>query len=138
MREHIYISWLNYLGGFEYFLFTAEKEFDVDIEETGEVTINTFPAWPDSYGENADTIKKQVFRNTRNRIVVRSQHLSDGQVQALAFIRTSPLVQIIASRTDRRTVLVDTDSFRKYDEGEKLFTMEFSVSYTDPIQSQTV
>jgi hypothetical protein len=64
--------------------------------------------------------------------------LTDDQVQALSYIRTSPLVQIIESRINRRTVLVDTDSFKKYDEGEKLFTMEFSISYTDPIPSQTV
>jgi len=138
MTENIYISWLNYLGGLEYFLYTAQKEYDIDIEETGEVTTNIFPNWPESYGQNADTIKKQTFRNSRNRILVRSQHLTFDQVQELSAIRTSPLVQIIESRTNRRTVLVDVESFKVYDEGEKLYTMEFYVSFTDPIPSQSV
>src|SRR6185295_16696002 len=137
MIEEIYISWLNYLGGFEYFLFTAEKEHDIEIEDSGAVDINIFPEFPESYGINADTILKQTFRNSRNKIVVRSQLLSQEQVNALAYIKTSPCVQIIYSRTDRRTVLVDTDSFKKYDEGDKQYVMEFSISYTDPIPSQS-
>lgn len=138
MIEELYISWLNYLGGFEYFLFKAQKEYDIEIEEAGSVDINIFPEFPESYGINADTIRKQTFRNSRNKIIVRSGFLTLQQLNALAYIKTSPCVQIIYSRTDRRTVIVDTDSFKKYDEGEKQYIMEFSISYTDPIPSQAV
>lgn len=138
MIEELYISWLNYLGGFEYYLFKAHKEYDIEIEDAGTVDINMFPEWPASYGINGDTIRKQTFRNSRNKIIVRSDFLTLDQLNALAYIKTSPCVQIVYSRTDRRTVLVDTDSFKKYDEGEKLYTLEFSISYTDPIPSQSV
>jgi hypothetical protein len=138
MIVELYISWLNYLGGFEYFLFTAQKEYDVDIEDSRTVDINMFPEWPASYGITGDTIRKQTFRNSRNRIVVRSQLITLEQLNALAYIKTSPCVQIIYSRTDRRTVIVDTDSFKKYDEGDKQYILEFSISYTDPIPSQSV
>lgn len=136
--EPIYITWLNYLGGFEYFLFKAQKEYQVDIEETGQTKNNILPGWPDSYGAFADTIEKQTYRKTRNKIIVRSQHLNINQVNALSYIKSSPLVQIITSRTDRRTVIVDSDSFKKYDEGDNLFTFQFTLSYTDEIPSQTL
>lgn len=134
----IYLTWLNYLGGFEYFLFTAYKEFQVDIEDSGQTRQNIFPQWPNSYGINADTIDKTTYRTARNKIVVRSQHLTENQRDALKFIKTSPVVQIVTTRTDRRTVIVDTDSFRVYDEGDKTFTISFTISFTDNIPSQRV
>lgn len=134
--EPIYISWLNHLGGFEYFPFTGEKQNDVDILESGQVRQNIFPNWPNSYGQTADTIDKQTFTKAKNSIIVRSQHLTLNQLQAVSLIKISPVVQIINSRTDRRTVLVDKDSFKKYDESEKLFTFQFRLSYTDDIAVQ--
>jgi len=136
MRTLYYISWLNYLGGFEYFPFTAKKEFQVDVLEVGETRTNLFPGWPNSGGLNADTIDKQTFRNSKNAIIIRSQHLSLEQLEALSYIRTSPLVQVITSRLDRRTLLVDADSFKKYDEADKLYTLQFRVMFTDEIPSQ--
>lgn len=134
----IYLTWLNYLGGFEYFFFTAKKEFQIEIGETGTSQNNVLPNWPQSQGKTADTVNKQTYRISRNKIVVRSQHLTQNQLDALSYIKTSPLVQIVESRTDRRTVIVDTDSFKKYDEVEKLFTIQFTISYTDDIASQRV
>lgn len=136
--EPIYLTWLNYLGGFEYFLFTAKKDYNVSIENSGELTKNIMPSYPSSYGERADTIKKQTFRNSRNSIVVRSQHMSLDQLNSVMHIKTSPLVQIIYSRTDRRTVLVDTDSFMKYTENENLFSISFTIFFTDEIPSQRI
>lgn len=134
----IYITWLNNLGGFEYFFFTAKKEFQVEIGDTESTKVNVLPNWPQSYGKTADTLNKQTYRTSRNKIVVRSQHLTQNQLTALTGIKTSPLVQIVESRTDRRTVIVDTDSFKKYDEVDKLFTIQFTISYTDDIPSQRV
>lgn len=134
----IYITWLNYLGGFEYFFFTTKKEFQIEIGETGTSQNNILPGWPNSYGKNADTIKKQTFRESGKKIVVVTQHLTQNQLDALKYIKTSPLVQIVESRIDRRTVIVDTDSFKLYDERDKLFTLQFTITYTDNIPSQRV
>jgi hypothetical protein len=130
------ITFLNHLGGFEYFLFTAKKEYQVIIEEAGETKQNVLPGWPNTWGETADTIRKQTFRTSSNSVIVRSQFLSLNQLEALTEIRTSPLVQIMYSRTNRRTVLVDTDSFTKYDEKDKVFSVEFKITFTDNIASQ--
>ena len=134
--QPIYITWLNYLGGFEYFLFTAKNEYHVDIEASGEAKQNIFPSWPKSYGETADTILKQTFRDSREAIVVKSQHLTRNQLEALTFIKTSPVVQIMVTRTDIRTVLVDTDSFIKYNEQGDLYSLTFRIRYTNQIPSQ--
>jgi hypothetical protein len=134
--EIYYITWMNNLGGFEYFPFTARKQYDVDINQSGQTRQNIFPGWPNSYGKNADTIDKQTFRDSKNAVIIRSQHLSLNQLEALTQIKTSTVVQLLISRIDRRTLLIDTDSFKKYDEGDKLFTLQFRALFTDDIPSQ--
>lgn len=136
--EPYQLTFLNHLGGFEYFFFTAQKEYRVDVEETGETRQNILPNWPHSWGENADTIDKQTFRKSRDSVVVRSQYLSLNQLQALKSIRTTPLVQIMTTRTNRRTVIVDSDSFKVYDEADKVFSVQFTIRFTNNLPSQRV
>lgn len=134
----LYLSFLNNLGGFEYFPFYKKKEFQVDIESSGQTRKNILPNWPNSYGKNADTLNRQTFRVTRKRVILVSQHLSLSQLNSLAYLKSSAIVQIINSRIDRRTVIVDTDSFKKYSEQDDLYTLQFSITYTDEIPSQTI
>lgn len=137
--QDIFISWLNPLAGMEpAWKFTAETGKAIDITNTTETTKNIFPEWPKSYGENADTIRKQVSREASDRLFITSQYLTEQQADALAYIKTSPLVQIINSRTDRRTIIVDSDSFTKYTDNQKLITITFNARYTDNIGSQKV
>jgi hypothetical protein len=137
-QEPIYLSWLNNLGGFDYWKFTSFKDLIIDITETGDATNNVFPEWPNSYGEFADTISKETHRTSREQILVRSQNLTADQVDAIARIKSSPLVQIVNSIYDRRTVKLDTDSFVKRREEDKLYTISFTITYTDDVPSQTV
>lgn len=138
-REPIYLTWLNAKGGFEYFFFTAKNAHQVDVIESGVSRNNILPNWQKSYGKTADTITKNTFRRTQNSIVLRSQHLNRNQLEALSYIKSSILVQIVYSRNDRRTVLVDTNSFVKYDEAsDSLFALQFTITYTDEIPSQRV
>jgi hypothetical protein len=139
MRELFYITWLNYLGGFEYWPFTGYKDNNLDIVEVGETTRNVFPGWPKSYGANADTIRKQTYRKTRKSKVIRSQILSRTQANALGeMIKSSPLVQIMDSRRNKRTVIVDNQSFAVTLDRDKVHTLSFTISYTDDYPSQTV
>jgi hypothetical protein len=132
------MTFLNHLGGFEYFFFTAKKEYQVDIEGTGETRENLLPAWPNSFGKNADTIDKQTFRRSRDSVIVRSQFLSLNQLNALVEIRTSTVVQIVTAQNNRRTVIVDSDSFKVYDEKDKVFSVQFKIRFTDLKPSQRV
>ena len=139
MREIFYISWLNNLGGFEYWPFTGYKDHNLEVIETGETTKNIFPGWPRSYGANADTIRKQTYRRTRKSKLIRSQVLTRDQANNMGEeIKSSPLVQIVNSRRDRRTVIVDEQSFTVTQDRSKIHSLSFTITYTDEIPSQTV
>lgn len=139
MREFIYISWMNPLGGFDYWLFTGYKDRLLEVAETGETKTNIFQNWPKSYGAFADTITKQTFRKTKKKRVVRSQILTATQAEEMGEqIKSSPLVQIITTRRDRRTVIVDSDSVTVRKERNKIHELSFTISYTDEYNNQHV
>lgn len=139
MREIFYISWLNNLGGFEYWPFVGYKDHNLEITETGTTTKNIFPQWPKSYGANADTIRKQTFRKSRKQKVIRSQVLTRDQANVIGEeIKSSPLVQLISSRRDRRTLLVDDASFTVTQDRNKVHFLNFTVTYTDNVPTQHV
>ena len=132
----ISLTWLNYLGGFDYWVFTAFTEHQVDIKESTNRTKNIFPNWPTSYGETANTIRQETSRKSCIRKTVRSQYVSLENLEALKYIKTSSLVQIIIDKYDLRTVLIDTDSFVTHNDGDKQYFIEFSMEYTDYIPAQ--
>jgi hypothetical protein len=139
MRDIHYMTWANPLGGFEYWPFTGYKDHNLDVVETGETTTNVFHQWPKSYGANADTIRKHTFRRTRKSKVIRSQTLTRDQANNMGEeIKSSPVVQNLTTRRDRRTVIVDDQSFTVTQDRNKVHNISFSISYTDEIPSQTV
>jgi len=146
VREFVWLTWLNPLGGFDYWLFTGYTDHGLQVTETGETKVNIFPNWPQSYGPSADTITKQTFRRTRKQKVIRTQTLTSEQATQLGEqIRSSPLVQIISnvfdgivSRVDRRTVIVDSDSVMVRREMNKMHTLSFGIAYTDEYPSQRI
>lgn len=137
--QEVRLSWMNNLGGFDSWVFTGQSEHTIDISDSGETSINTFPEWPASYGEFADTDRrKQTYRTSAKKLFIYSQQLTQEEADGISYIKSSPLVQIVNSRTDRRTVIVDTDSFTKYKDGDKTYYINLSILYTDDIPSQTV
>lgn len=137
-NNEIRLTWLNNLGGFDYWAFTAKKDHIVEIQEAMVTKKNILPTWPKSYGSQADTIKKQTLRVSNKAYTVRSQIVNESNVDALAYIKSSVLVQIINSRIDRRTVIVDTESFVIRKDGDKTHEIAFNISFTDDIPVQTV
>ena len=137
MREFIYISWLNPLGGFDYWLFTGYKDHLIEVTETGQTKNNLFPNWPRSYGAFADTVTKTTFRKTRKQRVIRSQILTATQATEIGEqIKSSPVVQIISTKRYRRTVVVDSDSITVRKEANKVHTLSFTITYTDDYANQ--
>lgn len=137
-NQNIYLTWLNNLGGFDYWNFTAEKEKIVDVFDTQETTKDVFQNWPNSYGEFSDTIRQETSRQSRHQVLVRSQHITEENLEAIKYIKSSILVQIVVSKYDRRTVIVDKDSFTWTREGDKVHSIQFVISYTDDIPSQSL
>ena len=138
-REGTYITWYNNLGGFEFWEFFGYKDKILSVEATGETKVNIFNGWPKSYGANASTITKQTFRRTRRQELIRSQNLDRQVLERIGDeIRTSPLVQLITTRRDRRTVIVDNSSVTVRRGIDKIYSLSFTISYTDQIANQTV
>lgn len=136
--NYLDLSWLNHLGGFDYWRFTGNSEFGVDVQSTTETKKNIFPDWPKSIGENADTIRHETSRVSNQTITLLAENLSADQVQDLFRIRTSTLVQIVNSRGDRRTVIPDRASFNYYKQGEKLYQLTFKVDFTNDLPNQSL
>lgn len=137
MREVLWLSWLNYLGGFEYWLFVSYIDHQISVSETGETRKNIFAGWPRSYGANADTVTKQTFRRTKKQKVIRTQTYTREQAMLIGEqLKSSPLVQLIGSRSDRRTVLVDTDSIVVVKGANKIHNLSFTITYTDDYPTQ--
>lgn len=134
-----YLSWLNHLGGFEYWLFMGRRDFNIDIYDFGETKNNIFPGWPKSYSTHADTIRRQTFRKSRRQEVIRTHAIDRTTAMEIGMqIKSSPLVQIIDSRRDRTTVLVDTDSFTIVKEANKLHSLSFTITYTNDLPTQHI
>lgn len=137
-KHEIRLSWLNNFSGMEpTWVFCGEKDVIREIQEAMTTKKNILPTWPKSYGAGADTIKKQTLRVSNKAYTIRSQFVTEDEIEALAFIKSSILVQIINSRTDRRTVIVDTDSFVIRKDGDKTHEIAFNISFTDDIPVQT-
>jgi hypothetical protein len=136
---NLYLTWLNYLGGYDYWLFTAQKKYSIDVTESKTQEVNIYNRWPKSYGEFADSIVKQSSRKTKNIIKVTSQYLTKDQADAIAWIVSSPLVQILTTTsgvTTARTVIVDSNTLTKYQERDNLYSISFTITYTDELPVQ--
>lgn len=136
--QNFYITWLNYLGGYDYWNFTARKTSFISNLESKTQETNTFPDWPNSEGEFATTKRQQTVRRSRNALRIESQNLTQTQVDAIKWLFSSPLVQIVDSVYDRRTIIVDAQSVQVYKDQQDLFTIGFNASYTDELPSQSL
>jgi len=132
-NHEIYLRWRNSLGGFDHWLFTAEKDYSIDIENVRQSEEDIFINFPNSYNSNAQRIKYDTQRTARESILVRSQNLTSEQLYSIKYIKTSPLVLL-----NNRNVLVDSSSFLVYSESDKLYSISFNIQMTDTIPSQSL
>jgi hypothetical protein len=136
----LHLRWMNYLGADDQWLFTAQKLYSVEVDESKTQSVNIQDNWPNSWGEFAESVLKQSVRRTRNVVKVTSQYLTKAQLDGIAWLVSSPLVQICETSggvTTVRTVLVDTQTLKKYQDRENLYSMSFNISYTDELPTQT-
>jgi len=126
-NNYINLTWLNSVGGWEYWTFTALHSYGYDSNDIGRIEKDIFQNW------DADFISGQsemevLGKDVRSFITVRSQLLTKSQVDAIAKIRNSIKVQEVRS-TGNVTVLVDTGSFTYRTDKDKTITIEFRITY---------
>jgi len=131
----IYLTWLNDLGGWEYFQFNGRKTYSEEHEGI-EIERNIFNNWPDGFSDGetmADWIRVSSIRS----VVVRSGLLTKAQYDAVIKIRKAIRVQQIMSDNSKVTVLVEKNGFEKYTDGDKQYIVEFEIKYPkDLVQGQ--
>lgn len=128
--QYIYLTWKNHLGGFNYWLFTSNKDYSQNIIETQEQEKNIYPQWPRSFGEHQDTINQETYRSSVPEILVRAENLTKEQVEFIKGIKLSSLVQQMTTKYDRRTMVVDGGSFKVRQDAEGLHNLEFTIRDT--------
>lgn len=135
-NQDIYLSWLNTLGNWEYWQFTAPKEYGVDITGSAQVRRNIYNNWDDGF-INGETQDDFIRVEAYDVMVVRSQYLTHQQLNAIRQIIYSIKVQQIRDDGTKITVLIDKDSFTYRKDRQKLYTVDFGFRYSNEIQIQT-
>jgi hypothetical protein len=136
--QDYYLTWLNIYGGFDYWNFKARKTYSVDVFDNTTSDRNIYTNWPNSYSEFADTITEQTSRRSKNVITVSSQYLTTAQEDAIKYILSSPLVQVVVSKYDKRTIIVNPSSYKIRKDQDDTRSISFEIAYTDNIPSQSL
>ena len=120
--QEIQLKWYNSQGGWEYWTFTAKKDFKYKVSKGTEIKKDVTLNFANGLSEHEYT-----STNVRPQTVVRSQYLTAEEVDKLALIKESIDVRDVTN--GEVVVQVDRNSVTYRKETDKLFTIEFTVSY---------
>lgn len=134
-NQNVYLTWLNNLGGFDYWNFTARSEYGSEFGDTETFKKNIFQDWDENF-VNGETVESFNKIEAWNNITVRSQLLTREQIDGIANIKYSPLVQQIRDDGSKITVLIDKEDFKIREDHQRLFSIEFKLRYTNKIPVQ--
>jgi hypothetical protein len=132
-KQSIHISWINSLGNWEHFSFTARKSYEKKVDNTVTVRRNILASFPDDF--TSETQDDKIRIDSNDVVTVRSQFVSKDRLDVIAEIISSIRVQAWISETEKITVIVDSDNIKKYSDGDKLYAIEFDIVYPQ-IQTQ--
>jgi hypothetical protein len=143
-KGETYLTWFNYLGAWEYFLFNAFKDATFENGENKIIRRNIFNIWDTNFtsGDTQDDIISKG--DNFNFTLVRSQRLSLNQYEVLSqWLKRSIKVMKIETVADydcitennKRTVIITPDSFTIV-EGDRQYFIEFSLRDTNQYLNQ--
>ena len=121
----LYLTWLNTLGGWDYWLFTAKKGYGIDVDDVVIGERNIYRSFPDNFQN--ETWEEVISLEAREKIKVRSQPMTLEQQAQVAKIVYSKMVQVVNSVDDKYTVIVDKRSLELRTDGDKLHFIEFDI-----------
>jgi hypothetical protein len=124
-NQSMHLSWLNSLGNWEHFVFTAKKSYEKNIDDFTVSSNSVLANFPDNFDSETydDKIKVDAF----DVVTVRSQYVERKQLDIIAEILQSLRVQYWYSFDKKITVIVDSKKVSKYTDGDRLFAMEFDI-----------
>lgn len=134
-NQDIYLTWLNTLGAWENWKFTAEKNYGVDIYSSTEIIRDITANW-DSDFINGETQRDLVQIEAGEKYTVYSQYMSEDELEIVRGIMTSIKVQAWVG-DKKQTVIVKKESFNYKTDGDKLYKISFTIQFPNiQIQSQ--
>ena len=137
-NQEIYLMWLNQFGGWDFWKFTAEKDYGTEFTDSQRTEKNIYDNWPESY--NKESLREEARIKGFETITVRSQHLTSAQADLIGGIKASMHVIWVKeglTLSDKVTVLVDKTSFQRFNETDQLHTISFIIRQTDDIATQS-
>jgi len=122
IQPNINLTWLNKLGSWECFYFTARKTYGQSIQSVSNRNLDPCLNWDASEGDSED-----LEISERDTLVVRSQALTLQQLEAIKEIRSAITVVDITGQPVK--VSVDKGSFQYFTDKQKRKTIEFTITY---------
>jgi len=121
----LYITWLNTLGGWDYWLFTAKKDYGIEVDDVVLGERNIFQSFPDQF--QSETWQEVISLTAQNKITLRSQPMTREQLIEVSKMVYSKVVQLVQSETDKYTIIIDKRSVSLYTDGDKLHFFEVDI-----------
>jgi hypothetical protein len=126
--QDISLGWLNTLGGWEHWTFTAKKTYGYEVSALSTMQKDIFQNWDTDFIDlqsDSEDLELEVFQV----VTVRSQNLTAAQVQAIARIKTS--IKVV-DETDVLNVVgvkIDRGSFQYFTDSQGINSLEFNIRY---------
>lgn len=142
-KSETYLTWFNYLGAWEYFKFSAFKDYEFANGENKIIRRNIFNIWDTDFiqGDTQDDIISKA--DSFNFTLVRSQRLTLEQRNTIVnWLKRSIKAMKIESgeydcitENNKRTIILNPDSFNAV-ESDKQYFIDFKYRDTNTIITQ--
>ena len=128
------LGWLNKFGGFDYYTFTMKSEKSFDIErQTFMQTVGTYQD-ASFFFQEGDFGRSDFNVDARQKLVLQSDWLVDGEVEMIKECFMSPRVWLIESLSQGDRVFpvnVQATNFVEYNQkDDKVFQYELEVTFS--------
>lgn len=127
-EQSLSLSWLNTLGGWDHWVFTARKSYSYDIGNVQTIKRDIFQDWSTGF-VTAQTESEHISVEAAESYIVRSQNLTRQQVEAIARIKYSIKAQDMTDPESPLTVIVDKGSITYTTDKAKTNFIEFKITY---------
>ena len=136
VKYNIDLQWLNTLGGWEHWSFTAFKTYGWEVDDVETIEKDIFQNWDTDFIAGK-TESQDISVKANQTIAVRSQDLTKQQINAISKIKFSIQVNDETDTTQIQTVLIDRGSIEYRTDNDKRHTIEFDIIYpSQQIQTQ--
>lgn len=136
-NNFITLRWLNTIGGWESWTFTARHSYGVDVSRPNTFNVDIFNNWDTDFITGRSS-KKTLSINAAKTITLRSGGLTEDQAEGLSTLGYAIAVQTVAGEgvTGGQDVEIDRRSFNYKTDREKNIELSFKITLPE-IQIQT-